>query len=112
MRNTIICTLFLLLLLPLAIVGGMERRYQALDAELDATVQRYERFLDSVIQDAADMEREIAEHRFYRSRPLQDDMTTDEFLEIMADYLAKDGRCRVRIERNIIDWSTWRDVYK
>ena len=110
MRNTIICTLFLLL--TLGIVGGMERRYQALDQELDATIQRYERFLDSVIQDAADMEREIAEHRFYRSRPLQDDMNTEEFLEVLADYLAKDGRCRVRIEHNSIDWSTWMDAYK
>ena len=107
MRNTIIWTA--ILLIPLAIVGGMEKRYQSLDQELAATVQHYERWLDTVIQDAADMEREIAKHRFYRSRPLQDDMNSEEFLEVMADYLARDGRCKVVI--NKIDWSSWAENY-
>ena len=98
-----------ILLVPLAIVGGMEKRYRALDQELAATVHHYERWLDTVIQDAADMEREIAEHRFHRSRPLQDDMNSEEFLEVMADYLARDGRCKVVINR--VDWSTWAEAY-
>ncbi len=78
-----------IIILPLAIVGGMEKRYRALDQELAATVQHYERWLDTVIQDAADMEAEIEAHKFHRSRPYQDDMNSGEFLEVLADYLAR-----------------------
>ena len=108
MRESIIW--IMLLLLPLAIVGGMERRYQALDAELAETVHRYERFLGSVIQDAAEMERELAIHKAEIARnSYRRDMPTQEFLDIMADYLAKDGRCEVVVER--VDWSTWDSIY-
>ena len=107
MKQTIIWTL--LLILPLAIVGGMEKRYRALDQELAATVQSYESRLDSVIEDAAGMEKAIAYHRLHRSRPYQDDMNSEEFLEVMADYLARDGRCEVVIEK--VDWSTWVEAY-
>jgi len=34
---------------------------------------------------------------------------TQEFLDIMADYLARDGRCEGVI--NKIDWSTWAEKY-
>ena len=98
-----------ILILPLAIVGGMERRYQALDAELAATVQLYESRLDMVIEDAAGMEAEIEAHKFHRSRPFQDDMNSEEFLKVLTDYLARDGRCKVVIHR--VDWSTWVEAY-
>lgn len=65
----------------------------------------YEHRLDSVISDAADMEREIEQHKLHRSRPFQDDMNSQEFLKILADYLAQDGRCEVKIHK--VDWSTW-----
>jgi len=85
MKQTIIWTLFLLL--PLAIVGGMERRYQALDAELAATVQAYESRLDMVIEDAAGMEAEIEAHKFHRSRPYQDEQHHAELQDLHDELL-------------------------
>ena len=95
-----------ILLIPLAIVGGMEKRIQALDAELAETVHRYERWMDNVIQDAANLERDVDICRAEIARnSYKRDMGTQEFLSVMADYLAKDGRCEVVIER--VDWSNW-----
>jgi len=107
-RKVVLCLASASLLL---IVGWYEIRLERVEENFKTKLQTKERYIDKIIEDAAKMEQEIVKHRFYRSRPLQDDMNTEEFLEVMADYLAKDGRCRVRIERNIIDWSTWAEKY-
>lgn len=107
MRNILIWTA--VFLLPLGIVGGMERRYQALDRELSETVQRYERWVESVMADNAQLEKKLHQVRLNRSRPVTD-LTAREYLDLLADYLAADGRCEVVIEK--IDWSSWRGAHR
>ena len=89
----------------LSLVGWYEIRLARVEENFKIELRTKERYIDKIIEDAAKMEREIAKHRFYRSRPLQDDMNSEEFLEVLADYLARDGRCEVKIHK--IDWSTW-----
>ena len=103
MTRTIICLLTILLII--GVVGRYEYRYTQQQTRHEQIVNIYESRLDMVIEDAAEMEKAIAYHRLHRSRPYQDDMNSEEFLEVMADYLARDGRCEVVI--NKIDWSTW-----
>ena len=107
MTRTIICIAILLLIM--GIVGRYEYQYAQQQARHEQVVKSYERHLDRVIEDAAEMEKAIAYHRLHRSRPYQDDMNTEEFLKVLADYLARDGRCEVVIHR--VDWSTWADRY-
>ena len=107
MTRTIICITILLLIM--GIVGRYEYRYAQQDARHEQLIGSYERRLDRVVEDAAGMEKAIAYHRLHRSRPFQHDLNTEEFLKIMADYLARDGRCKVVI--NKIDWSTWAEKY-
>ncbi len=95
----------IIVLLALGIVGGMERRHQAIDRQYQAATYR----LDRAIADAASMERDVEIYRMELARQShRTDMPTAEFLEIMADYLAADGRCQVVIEK--IDWSTWEEA--
>ena len=93
----------------MGIVGRYEYRYAQQDARHEQLIDSYERRLDQVIEDAAGMEKKILTYRFDRSRPFQHDLNTEEFLKIMADYLARDGRCKVVIHR--VDWSTWAENY-
>ncbi len=95
----------ILILLSLGLVGGMEKRYQALDSKYQAASYR----LDRAVADAAAMERDVDIYRMELARQShRSDMPTSEFLSVMADYLANDGRCQVIIEK--IDWSTWEEA--
>ena len=105
-EKTMVIAWFFVIIILLGIVGTREAHHAR---KMDAIKGEYEYRLDSVIEDAAEMEAEIEAHKFHRSRPYQDDMNTNEFLEVMADYLSRDGRCEVVIER--VDWSTWGDRY-
>ena len=107
MTRTIICLLTILLII--GVVGRYEYRYAQQQTRHEQIVNIYESRLDMVIEAAAGMEAEIEAHKFHRSRPYQDDMNSGEFLEVLADYLARDGRCKVVIER--VDWSTWQEAY-
>ncbi len=94
-----------IILLALGLVGGMERRHQALDSKYQAANYR----LDRAVADAAAMERDVDIYRMELARQShRTDMPTAEFLEIMADYLSRDGRCQVVIEK--VDWSTWEEA--
>ena len=97
MTRTIICLTILLLIM--GIVGRYEYRYAQQQARHEQVVGSYERRLDSMIEDTAVMENKILAYRFDRSRPFQHDLNTEEFLKVMADYLAKDGRCKVVINK-------------
>ena len=107
MTRTIICIIILLLIM--GIVGRYEYRYAQQQARHEQVIKSYERRLDRAIEDAAGMEKKILSYRFDRSLPFQHDLSTDEFLKVMADYLTKDGRCKVVI--NKIDWSSWASQY-
>ncbi len=97
----------IIVLLALGIVGGMEKRHLAIDSKYQAANYR----LDQAIADAAAMERDVEIYRMELARQShRSDMPTSEFLEIMADYLAADGRCQVVIEK--IDWSTWEEAHR
>ncbi len=94
-----------IILLSLGLVGGMERRHQTLDRQYQAATYR----LDRAVADAASMERDVDIYRMELARQShRTDMPTSEFLSVMADYLAADGRCKVVIEK--IDWSTWEEM--
>lgn len=108
MRQSIIW--IAILMIPLAVVGGMEKRYQALDAKLDQTVKHYKKRIDVIIEDAAKMEGDLAKSRLHRSRPHQDDLTSKEFLQLLTDYMAADGRCDVVVHKT--DWSTWKRAHR
>ena len=97
MRWAIIAVILILLLM--GIVGRYEYRYAQQQARHEQVIKSYERRLDRVIEDAAGMEKKILAYRFDRSLPFQHDMSKDEFLKIMADYLARDGRCKVVINK-------------
>ncbi len=95
----------ILILLSLGLVGGMERRHQAIDRQYQAANYR----LDRAVADAASMERDLEIYRMEIARQShRTDMPTAEFLSVMADYLSRDGRCQVIIEK--IDWSTWEEA--
>ncbi len=94
-----------IILLALGLVGGMERRHQALDSKYQAATYR----LDRAVADAAAMERDVEIYRMELARQShRTDMPTSEFLSIVADYLSRDGRCEVVIEK--IDWSSWEEM--
>ena len=101
--KTIISCLVLASLL--LIVGWYEIRLGQIEENFKTELRMKNKYIDKVLADAVEMEKEIQTHKLNRSRPLQDDMNSEEFLKVLADYLARDGRCVVRIEK--IDWSTW-----
>ena len=105
-EKTMVIAWFLVIIILFGIVGAREAHHAR---KMDAIKGEYEYRLDMIIGDAARMEAEIEAHKFHRSRPYQDDMNSEEFLEVMANYLARDGRCEVVI--NKIDWSTWAEAY-
>ena len=107
MTRTIIY-LFVILIL-MGIVGRYEYRYAQQQARHEQVIGSYEHRIDKIIEDAAGMEKKILAYRFDRSLPFQHDLNTEEFLQVMADYLTKDGRCKVMIHR--IDWSSWASQY-
>ncbi len=97
----------IILLLALGLVGGMERRHQAIDSKYQAATYR----LDRTVADAAAMERDLEIYRLELARQShRTNMPTSEFLSVMADYLANDGRCQVIIEK--VDWSTWEEAHR
>ncbi len=96
-----------IILLALGIVGGMEKRHLAIDSKYQAATYR----LDRAIADAAAMEKDVEIYRMELARQShRSDMPTSEFLSVMADYLSRDGRCQVVIEK--IDWSSWQEAHK
>ena len=105
-KNIISC---LALASLLSIVGWYEIRLSRAEENFKTELQIKENYIDQVLADAVEMEKEIQTHRLKRSLPWQDDMNLEEFLEVLTDYLAKDGRCEVKIHK--IDWSTWAENY-
>lgn len=95
----------------MGIVGARELKYRQLDQEMTQTVERYEHWIDAVISDTAKMERDLKIYRMELARrSYREDMPAKEFLQIMADYLSKDGRCEVVVKT--VDWSTWIGAHK
>ncbi len=100
-----------MILVLIGIVGGMEARYQAQDTRHDVVVREHKQWIDSIIADAAAMERDLEIYRLELARQShRTDMPTAEFLSVMADYLANDGRCEVVIQQ--VDWSTWEEAHR
>ena len=93
----------------LSTVGWYEVRLNQAKKNFKTELQIKERYIEKILEDAVKMEKEILAYRFDRSRPFQHDLNSEEFLEVMADYLSKDGRCVVKIHK--IDWSTWAEKY-
>lgn len=106
MRNAV---LWIFLLISLGVVGGMEKRYRELDRTHSVEVERYEKWLEVAMSDNAKLEERLLQQRLNRSRPITD-MTAREYLSLLADYLAADGRCEVVIEQ--VDWSSWQKEHK
>lgn len=99
----------LIIILLLGIVGGLERKHQILETDLNKTIKQYEFRIDNLINDAAELETQLQKSYLHRSIPFQDDLNKDEFIQLLIDYMAADGRCEVVIEK--LDWSTWADYY-
>ncbi len=107
-QNLILCLVFGLVI-GVVILESQNRivsQHKAFMKQIEALEFKNEKQLSEL----AKQERDILIYRKeLASRSYLINMSTEEFLSIMTDYLNKDGRCEVHI--NKIDWSSWDTTY-
>lgn len=103
MKQTILWTITILILLT--IITTMETQYQ----KLNQNYQEVKFRLDSTIKDATNLESNLTNCQLNRSMPFQDDMNSEEFLNLLIEHLSSGGRCNVVVEK--VDWSSWAERY-
>ena len=72
----------------------------------------YDRQIDQMVMDNYIISKEVLEYKAALAmKDFKANMPAEEFMEIMADYLARDGRCEVEFHTHAIDWSDWSETY-
>lgn len=102
---------FVAVLVILGWVGGMEVRYHEQAQEQHRQIQQNQDKLNKALDRADRLEQDIAEYRLALAAECGVAVSREEYFEALVEYLAADGRCRVRVERNEIDWESWGKKY-
>ncbi len=107
-QKLILCAVFALVI-SLMILESQNRitsQHKSFVKQIEALQYKNDKQLSELVKQERDI---LIYRKELASRSYLINMSTEEFLSIMTDYLNKDGRCEVHI--NKIDWSSWDTTY-